>query len=167
MAGQATPRPTARRIDLTADGRGATYAAAVRRLRFAIVVVAAGAVLASGACGDDDDATTATTAEATSTTIEGSLPTNAEDYATALIEAWERGDHDTASTLAAADALDVLFSQEGGGAGTWSLESCDGAAGSTYCTFGAGGDPKVIVRVANEAASLGQPEAVTEVQFPI
>ena len=161
----------------------------MRRLRFSIVLVAAGVVLAAGACGDDDDAsTTTTTAEATTTTLEattttiepttttteattttteGSLPTNAEDYATALIEAWERGDLDTASTLATADALDTLFSQEGGGAGTWSLEMCEGAAGSTYCTFGAGGDPRVIVRVANEAASLGQPEAVTEVQFAI
>ena len=93
------------------------------------------------------------------------IPTDSEDYAIALIEAWERGDRDAAAALTDPDALETLFSREGGGAGTWSLEGCDGAMGSTYCTFRADGEPAVIVRVGNEAASQGEPHAVSEVQF--
>jgi hypothetical protein len=59
-------------------------------------------------------------------------------------------------------AVDAIFAFEGGG--TWSVTSCEGAAGSTYCTFSAGGDPTVVVRVGNEAAAQGQHQAVTEVQ---
>lgn len=38
------------------------------------------------------------------------------------------------------------------------------AAGSSFCTFNAGGVPTVVVQVGNEAASQGQPQAVTSVQ---
>jgi hypothetical protein len=41
---------------------------------------------------------------------------------------------------------------------------CEGAAGSSYCTFNAGGDPTIVVRVGNEAASQGAQHAVIEVQ---
>jgi hypothetical protein len=82
-----------------------------------------------------------------------------------LIKAWERGDRDAAATFATPDALETLFSREGGGEGTWSLEDCDGAMGSTYCTFSAGGEPSVIVRVENEAVTIGEAQAVFEVTF--
>ena len=35
----------------------------------------------------------------------------------------------------------------------------------TYCTFRAGGEPSVILRVGNEAVLMGEPQAVTEVRF--
>jgi hypothetical protein len=44
------------------------------------------------------------------------------------------------------------------------VTSCEGAAGSTYCTFTAGGDGTIVVRVGNEAAAQAQHQAVTEVQ---
>ena len=64
-------------------------------------------------------------------------------------------------------AVETLFSYEpaeDGADPTWAIEVCEGAAGSSYCTVSAGGDPKIVVRVMNEAASRGEPHAVTEVQ---
>ncbi len=124
-----------------------------------------------GACGDDDSDTPPTTVtEDATTTVEDStttaptsaLPTDPESYAVALVEAWEHGDSEAAEQLATAEAVETLFAFESGGPGSWSLVMCEGAAGSTYCTFNAGGDPTVIVRVANGAASMGQSQAVTE-----
>ena len=99
------------------------------------------------------------------TTLADRPPTEVDAYATALVEAWERGDRETAAGFATEDALGVLFSRDGGGATTWTLESCEGTAGSSYCTFGAGGDAKVIVRVSNEIAQLGGPAGAIEIRF--
>jgi hypothetical protein len=150
------------------------------------VALLAASAFALAACGDDATSTTtppttppttvaptteptatvpATVAEPTTTSPASVIPTDPAAYATALIEAWERGDQPAAAELATSDAVEMLFSREGGGAGTWSLVGCEGAAGSSYCTFNAGGDPTVIVRVGNEAVSLGQPHAATEIRF--
>jgi hypothetical protein len=45
----------------------------------------------------------------------------------------------------------------------WQLVGCEGAAGSSYCTFNAGGDPTLVVRVVNEVAAQSGPDAVIEV----
>ena len=120
-----------------------------------LLVVAA---LALNGCGDDDEASPTSPSAASSPSPAPSthllppaatpsvtsapvIPTDSEDYAIALIEAWERGDRDAAATFADPDDLETLFSREGGGAGTWSLEGCEGAMGSTYCTFRADGEP--------------------------
>jgi hypothetical protein len=119
--------------------------------------------------------TTTTAAEATTTTAEGDvgddgpvIPTNAEDYAIAFIEAWATGDQETALALGTQEAVDTIFAFEPGGEegspAVWTLDHCEGAAGSSFCTFTAGGDPEVVVRVLNEAASLGQQHAVSEVR---
>jgi hypothetical protein len=158
--------------------------------RVVIGVLAVGGMAAAG-CGDDGgSAATTTTTASTSTTAETSttapdattttgeattttpadegdgpaIPTNAEDYAVAFVDAWEHGDHDTALVLGTQEAVDTLFALESGGPGTWTLDHCEGAAGSSFCTFTAGGDPTVLVRVANEAASQGAPQAVIEVR---
>jgi hypothetical protein len=110
------------------------------------------------------DTTTTTTTVATTVPTDA-LSTDPAEYASALVRAWERGDETAAGLLATDGAVQVLFSREGGGAGTWSLRGCEGAAGSSYCTFTAGGTPTVIVRVGNEAVSLGQPHAADEVRF--
>lgn len=137
-------------------------------------MIAAAAALLLAGCGSDAGtaATTAATAASTSssttssastTTLAAIVPTGAEAYATAFVEAWSTGDRATAELLGTADAVDTVFSGEGGG--TWTLTGCEGAAGSSYCTFSAGGDPTVIVRVMNEAAQRAQPHAVGEVRF--
>ena len=151
------------------------------------VTAALALVLAGcGSDGGDEDATTTTTAEvttttaaptttttaatpttaapSTSTTAAGGLPTDPQAYATAFVQAWEVGDQTTALELGTQRAVDAIFAFESGGAGSWSLVSCEGAAGSSFCTFTAGGDPTVVVQVGNEAAAQGQPQAVTSVQ---
>ena len=104
---------------------------------------------------------------ATSDTTEPTIPaSNAEEYVDALIAAWTSGNRDFAEKLAVPTAVDTLFSYEPAEDGvepTWAIEVCEGAAGSSYCTVGAGGDPKIVVRVTNEAASQGAEQAVTEV----
>jgi hypothetical protein len=127
-----------------------------------------------------DDGTTSTTeAEATTTTVapavatteppldEGdgpAIPSDPAEYATALIRAWELGDAPVAEVFATDDAFNQLFAFEGAGApGVWQLVSCDGAAGSSYCTFNAGGDPTLVVRVLNEVAAQSGADAVIEV----
>ncbi len=110
-------------------------------------------------------ATTTTVPAATTTTApDEGIPTDPEAYAVAFVEAWEIGDQGRALELGTHAAVDTIFAYDSGGAGTWSLVQCEGAAGSSYCTFNAGGDPTIVVRVGNEAASQGMPGAVTEVQ---
>ncbi len=151
-----------------------------------LAVGLAGLVVVGAACGSDGgDGTTTTTAEATTTlapatpttaasvpttaapatttTTAGAvlIPTNPEDYATAFVFAWAAGDQATALVLGNQSAVDAIFAFEGGG--SWTLVGCEGAAGSSFCTFNAGGDPTIVVQVGNEAASQGQPHAVTGV----
>lgn len=164
--------------------RTARPATAVR-----LAVLVAGVVLVLAACGSDggDEEATTTTAAPTTTTAAPSttttaasattttgavpttattaatgLPTDPQAYATAFVDAWSVGDQATALELGTQSAVDTIFAFEGGG--TWSLVSCEGAAGSSFCTFDAGGNPTVVVQVGNEAASQGQPHAVTSVE---
>ena len=118
------------------------------------------------------EATTTTAATAPTPTTEPPLdegdgpaiPSDPEAYATALIRAWELGDAPVAEVFATDDAFNQLFAFEGGGApGIWQVTFCEGAAGSTYCTFSAGGDATLTVRVVNELAAQSSPDAVTEV----
>jgi hypothetical protein len=115
--------------------------------------------------------TTATTAPASTTTTAGSgaLPTTPEAYATAMIQAWVAGDQAKASTYGTPDAVSTLFGLESGGEEgspppTWALDHCEGAAGSSYCSFTAGGSAGVTLRLGNELVSQGQPHAVSEVR---
>ncbi len=150
------------------------------------LVFVVGLGLGLAACGDDtpeaassSSSTSSTVVEPSSSSSESTPPSpspsssatipasNAEEYATDLINAWVRGDRTLAEQLAVTEAFDTLFSYEPAEDGVepnWALETCEGAAGSSYCTFGAGGDPTIVVRVTNEAASAGAPEAVTEVK---
>ena len=165
-----------------------TTARPATRIAARLAVLVAGLALVLAACGSDggDDETTTTTAApttttaaptttttapvpttaappaTTATTAAAGLPTDPQAYATAFVDAWATGDQAAALELGTQSAVDSIFAFEGGG--TWSLVSCEGAAGSSFCTFNAGGDPTVVVQVGNEAASQGQPHAVTSVQ---
>jgi hypothetical protein len=159
----------------------------VRRTGTAVLGLA---LVLGAACSDDDGdgddgvaledvpgGETTTTTAAPSTTARPTTSTEPEEtdgpaipsdpaaYATLLIRAWEQFDAPTAELLATDEAFDTLFAFESGGPDAgWELVACEGAAGSSFCTFSAGGDPQVIVRVANETASQSGPDAVTEVR---
>lgn len=105
-----------------------------------------------------DDASSAPTAGSAT----GPLPTDAQDYAQALIDAWQAGDRAAAERLVRdPDEVDDIFDEDDL-TGDPVFAVCEGAAGSSYCTWnGTGYD--ILVRVANEAASAGQEGAISEV----
>jgi hypothetical protein len=96
-------------------------------------------------------------------TTQGELPDNPVDYAVATFIAWGNGDLDTLSELAPPPVADFLAARPVDDA-EWESPECEGAAGSTYCTWSIPWT-QLTLRVANEAASQGQPHAVTEAFF--
>ena len=98
-----------------------------------------------------------TTAPAPTSSTPTATPTTPEAYARALYEAWRRGDKTTADTLGTADAVNALFAYE---PTDFAFQDCQGAAGSTICTFTAGVGV-LEMRVRN--ATGGEPILVVEV----
>ncbi|MDT9595127.1 hypothetical protein RDV89_18715 [Nocardioides zeae] len=93
----------------------------------------------------------------------GALPTDAQAYAQAFVDAWQAGDRPAAEQLVRdLDDADELFDEDDL-RGTPALQGCEGAAGSSYCTF-VGDNYQVVVQVGNEAASAGQPGAISDVE---
>ena len=88
-------------------------------------------------------------------------PDNPRDYAAVFAKAW--ADHDSA-TLRRLGTDEAVRTASGTDLSTQpTLDGCEGAAGSTYCTFRAG-TLTVTVRVANEKASRKLLHAVSEVK---
>lgn len=143
----------------------------MRQRSFALLVVC----LAVAGCDGDEPVTSSTTGSTApaGTTTTGStsstaattpaMPSTPDAYATAFIAAWVAADRDAASALATPEVVDQLFAVDAGEA-PWALVTCEGAAGSSYCTFGDGAGGEIVVRVGNEAAALGQPQAIAEVR---
>jgi hypothetical protein len=90
------------------------------------------------------------------------LPHDARAYAEDFAHAWSHHDTGRGALLATPQAYEHTFAVTP--SGTPKLQSCEGAAGSTYCTF-TSGDDTMVVRVGNQTASAGEPDGVTEVQF--
>ncbi len=107
---------------------------------------------------------TSTTSTTTTSTPMAPLPDNAADYAAAAFEAWKSGQLDRLHQLMTDDAYQVLASRAPSGDDQWSSAQCDGAAGSTYCQWHGAVDD-LVLRVNNQAASLGDPQAVIEARF--
>lgn len=108
----------------------------------------------AGTSATSAPSTAPTTQQATSTT---GVPSTPEDYARGLYEAWRRGDKNTADTLGTPDAVNALFAYE---PTDFTFQDCQGAAGSTICTFTAGVGA-IEMRVRN--ATGGEPVVVVEV----
>jgi hypothetical protein len=92
------------------------------------------------------------------------IPTNAEDYAKAAIEAWTGGDDDMLDELAADEAVSAL-DENGGAAEDWTLTVCDGATGQVSCEFSSGNGETLTLLIDNALASAGAPEAVIDARF--
>jgi hypothetical protein len=130
--------------------------------RAALVAAPLSLALLLAACSDDDSADptpTTTTTEATSSSSEGEttappasettappatepaseagspLPTDPQDWAAELVRAWGAGDRDRAGELATPEVVDQLFGHADPGGGDWEPIRCEGAAGTTYCSF--------------------------------
>lgn len=125
-------------------------------------IVAAGALgLSLAAAGPAIDAASASARPAVET---GARAVSPERYASTAFAAWRRGDVATLDRYAAGAVVDLLAARAPESAGGWGQPVCEGAAGSTYCTWSRS-ETQVTLRVANEAASQGLPGAVTFASF--
>lgn len=128
------------------------------------------------ACGGASAATTTTSglppSSTTTTTITtvppsttgNALPTVPVDQASAAFDAWSSGDMERLAALTDDAAYEVLSTRPPSEDDGWGMPpTCGGAAGSTYCSW-TGVREKLVLRVANEAASRGEP-AVIEARF--
>ncbi|WCO65482.1 hypothetical protein PO878_13345 [Iamia majanohamensis] len=142
-----------------------------------------------GRSDDADDATPTTTTGATATTAPSStaattvstttgppppsapsttaatddgaaLPATAQDWMAELVRAWGAGDREGAATLATPDTVAELFAHADPGGPDWALQGCDGAAGSTVCTFTDAGERLLLsqpsVAEGDRLAPVGQ-----------
>ena len=90
------------------------------------------------------------------------LPDNPQAYAQAFVTAWVDRDRPRAAKLAVASAVDTAFATTVTKAPTFT--TCEGAAGSSYCTW-QGEEYTMVVRVGNERVAQHQEQAVGEVRF--
>ena len=90
------------------------------------------------------------------------IPRSAQDYGIAFVTAWVKGDRTRATQLGTEAAVKAAFAVRPGA--TPRFQHCEGAAGSSYCTW-EGDEYTLQLRILNETASTGQPHAVTEVAF--
>jgi hypothetical protein len=92
------------------------------------------------------------------------MPRAPDEYATATFEAWAGGDTNMLARLTSDEAFAVLSERAWTDEDGWSGVACEGAAGSTFCTWQSDGE-HLVLRVANEAASGAAPDAVVEATF--
>jgi hypothetical protein len=131
------------------------------------LIVAVAVFAASGGDGSPHAATTTTTVPAT-TTIP---PVNADPqgYAVALYNAWKAGDRVAAAQVASPQAVNLMFAtpyqpqpSTNGPVDPYSFQGCQGAAGSTICSWQASGLGTITMRVRNTTGGL--PVLVVDVQ---
>jgi hypothetical protein len=90
------------------------------------------------------------------------IPGNPQAYAQAFVTTWVDRDRARAAKLGIATAVNAAFASTVKTAPTF--KSCEGAAGSSYCTW-QGDEYTMVVRVGNERVAQHQEQAVQEVRF--
>jgi hypothetical protein len=98
------------------------------------------------------------------TVVTTGRPMDPGDYATAAFDAWRAGDRATLTDLAQDSASALLTDRQAGAGFAWSGPACQGAAGSSFCTWSAA-EAQLTLQVGNEAASYGAARAVNGVRF--
>ena len=147
-----------------------------------VVVAAVALALAASGCSSDDDAgptttdrpasSTTTTTSASTTTTTGepeAFPRDAEGYTAALVRAWGEGDRTESARFAAPGAVDALFAFADPGGPRWDLQGCEGAGGTTYCSYRDPGRQMVVllgIPVANGNAVDGPQEVASALFQP-
>jgi hypothetical protein len=94
----------------------------------------------------------------------GALPTTPVAYAEATFAAWQSQDTARLQRLAQPADAALLIARHPQPGETWTGPACEGAAGSSYCTWTTP-TASLTIRVGNEAASQGHDHAVTEAFF--
>jgi hypothetical protein len=93
-------------------------------------------------------------------------PATPAEYATAIFAAWRGGDQAVVEDLADPTVAEVLGGRAPEAADGWEGPQCEGAAGSTYCSW-VRPETQLVLQIANEAASHGEPHAGTGATFAI
>ncbi|MGH3447189.1 MAG: hypothetical protein ACRDQA_19405 [Nocardioidaceae bacterium] len=99
-------------------------------------------------------------------TAPAQLPTNASDYADALVRAWGVGARASAGHYAQPHAVHQLFSHADPGGSQWRRTTSEGAAGTIYVSYhnDANGQ-RLTLAVTNMRAGQGKPHAVRGARF--
>jgi catechol 2,3-dioxygenase-like lactoylglutathione lyase family enzyme len=79
--------------------------------------------------------TSSTTTSTTATTEPAAFPREAADYTARLVRAWGVGNRTEAARFAAPSAVEALFGFADPGGPRWDLQGCEGAGGTTYCSY--------------------------------
>ncbi len=79
-----------------------------------------------------------------------------------LYRAWRKNDKKIAERVAEAEAVNTLFARTWRRSDNWRSTSCEGAAGSVYCTWERSSE-KLIIRYKNDPTHPGK--RVSEVRF--
>lgn len=90
-------------------------------------------------------------------------PAAARAYAEQALAAWSQLRTPALTDLTSPDALRQLQGVNSPPNQAWTFQSCDGAAGSTFCAFGSPDGDVLTVRLTNPL--LGKAHAVVEVRF--
>ncbi|MPV51138.1 MULTISPECIES: hypothetical protein [unclassified Pseudactinotalea] len=94
------------------------------------------------------------------------IPTDAADYADALIVAWGSGDHDRMVELATPEVVEELTGHADPGGPHWDRVGEDSGAGSTFVRYEDTSTGETVeLRVELQAAGQGREHAVAEVKF--
>lgn len=107
---------------------------------------------------------TATTSTSGTPAASPSAPLTPEGTAQAVFDAWQHRDLAAAEQLGEQAAVTELFSRLWRPTDGWLPDGCEGAAGSTYCTWHTSAG-RLVLRVRNPGA--GMPMVVTEARFEV
>lgn len=90
------------------------------------------------------------------------LPKTPDAYGEMAIKAWLAGRDADLQQLTSPAAYDQFKRLTRGG--TWRYDSCEGAAGSSYCGFADGAGHRLVMRFSNQGpVQEGQPHGIEEV----
>ena len=90
-------------------------------------------------------------------------PTSAQAYGEKTLAAWGAIQIQTLTDLTTPDAQNQLNALAIPPNQPWNFQTCDGAAGSVYCSFASNDGDVITLRMIN--TTLGKPHAVAEVKF--
>jgi hypothetical protein len=100
---------------------------------------------------------------ATTTPTPAGLPNDPNDYAVATLRAWQQGDLTSLAELGEPPVAAFLAARSDRWV-SWGDPQCEGAAGSSYCSW-TRPEIQFVVRIGNELAYAGQPHAVRDAYF--
>lgn len=109
------------------------------------------------------DPTSSPSAPAGPSTVKAApaLPQTAEAYAKAVVAAWTKGQLNKLATLTTALVNEQLLEIPDSYDDNWGFLRCDGAAGSSYCSFANANGDLLVLRISHQL--LGKAHAATEV----